>query len=140
MKKYALALTLTALTGAAHAQGIQIINVTGSGTVASGSQASGVSANMALAPNSTVTAAQGGSITIQFPSGCVATVTAAAPFIANEANCQTLATASNTQAPAAGGGNLGVLAAAGVGAGLAIHHSDKNNSGKPVAQNPISPR
>ena len=90
MKIAIFAVALTAFSGAALANGIEVTDVIGSGSVTSGTQSAAAAAKMQLTENATVTATKGSLVTIKFPSGCVAKVTAAEPFVASEANCRAL--------------------------------------------------
>lgn len=137
MKNLLIGIAAASACGLAFAKDIQVTGVLGTGTVASGSQAVGVSLNMNLVENATVTAAKGSKITIKFPNGCTANVTDAAPFVVSEANCKALLAKSTWPAPvmntttvaAVGGGTLGLLAI-----------RDLTRSSNPTPQQPISPR
>jgi len=139
MKNLLIGIAVASASGLVFAKDIQVTGVVGTGTVASGSQAVGVSLNMNLVENATVTAAKGSKITIKFPNGCTANVTDAAPFVVNEANCKALLAKSSSPSPApvvstttvaaVGGGTLGLLAI-----------RDLTRSSSPTPQQPISPR
>ena len=141
MKKLSIALALAALSGVAFANEIKVTEVVGTGTVASGSQATGLSVNMVLTEKSTVTAAKGGKITIKFPNGCTAVVTDAAPFVVSEQSCKALLALGSKQAPATSGPVIStpLMVAGGIGGAFVIHEATKSDN-KPTAQQPISPR
>ena len=132
MKQLALALALTAATGAAFAQA-NITSMTGMVTMSTGNQMVSVTPGMAVPAGANLVAT--GSATVTFASGCVAVLTAGQSMPATEAACQ-----ANVAARAGQGsnfaGNSNLLIGAGVAGGLAVAYKVKENR-KP--NNPISP-
>lgn len=130
MKIAVFAVSLAAFSGAALANGIEVMGVIGSGSVTSGTQSAAAAAKMLLTENATVTATKGSVVTIKFPNGCVAKVTSAEPFVVSEANCKALLAKGGATpvAPRAYGFDGATVAAIGGGLlGLAILADDSKS-------------
>ena len=131
MKQLAIALALTAAAGSAFAQA-SVTSVTGMVTMSSGNQMISVTPGMAIPEGAQLLATSNGAVTLSFPSGCIAVLSAGQSMPATEAACQQNV-AQRAQQPATGGGfltPLNIAVGAGIGLGVAynVHQNRKNNT------------
>lgn len=134
MKHLAIALALTAASGATFAQAV-VSGVTGLVTATSGNQLFNVTNGMTLPEGAQLQLTTGATATVSFPGGCMASLGSGQSMVLTQATCQTMA--------AAGGGStiLGMSTPLAVGGGVLglglLYQATKDDS--PAPARPISP-
>lgn len=143
MKKLVIALAAVAATSFAVAQQgteppAKVSSVEGLATVTSGNQLVNVTAGMALPEGGLLMVTQGATVTVQFKSGCTATLVGGQSLTISDASCEAFARLPASQTGTLTARNIGYGAAGILTAGL-LYRETRSNNDQPTIVLPVTP-